>query len=95
MIRITCINKDNGRHYNPHEAVIFYGWVEDGTNKSAKTDRQTVVGWVKNGVEAYVLDTFGNKAFCKPMISSNGTEFLQTYADKILTDNLLRLPECL
>jgi hypothetical protein len=91
-VRITCINKSGGHHENPHEAISHYGWIENGQSK--KTDRQTMVNWVKQGNTAYVQDSYGNQANCQVRTSSHGTEFLQTYADNKPTDNLLSLPEC-
>lgn len=90
-IRITCVNKPD--RFSSHEAISRYGWIEDGTEKSAVTDRQIVVNWVKNDVEAYVRDAQG-KVECRVNRSAKGTEFLQTYSDGRFTDNLLSLPEC-
>ena len=92
--RITCINKSHGHHDNPHEAVSRYGWVLDGTGEKGTSERQAMVEWVKNGNMAYVKDDKGNVAYCAVRTSSNGTEFLQTYADNVYTDNLLSLNEC-
>jgi uncharacterized protein (DUF2147 family) len=92
-VKITCINKSNGNHSDPYEAISHYGWIEDGTNKPAVTDRQTLVNWMKNGGAAYVQDKFG-KVYCKVNTSIKGTEFLQTYSDGRYTDNLLSLFEC-
>jgi hypothetical protein len=51
--------------------------------------------WLKDkGGVAYVLDKFGNKANLYPRENAAGTKFVQTYADKVWTDNLLSLPEC-
>jgi hypothetical protein len=47
----------------------------------------------ENGT-AYVLDRAGNKAYVGTREHSNGTKFVQTFADKVWTDNLLSLPEC-
>lgn len=91
-LRIRCINKDNGNHDNPHEAITHYGWQEGNVYK--KVDRQTMVDWVKDGNTVFVMDNAGNIAYCYVRISSAGTEFLQTYADGQYSDNLLRLPEC-
>lgn len=94
MRRIICINKDNGNHFNQHEAVLYYGWIEDGTSEAYRTDRQTMVNWVKKGNIAYVavndyrVNCFVNKN------PHSGLEFLQTYSDKIPNDNLLHLDEC-
>ena len=91
-VRIRCINKDNGNHENPNEAITHYGWLEDGVMK--KADRQTMVNWVKKGNTAYVEDDEGDRADCRVRVSAHGTEFLQTYADGDYNNNLLSLPEC-
>jgi len=93
-VRITCINKDNGNHENPNEAISHYGWINESTNESGKNDRPSMVKWVENGNKAYVKDVSGNVAYCYVRESSKGTKFLQTYADNKYTDNLLSLPEC-
>lgn len=93
-VRITCINKEQGNHYDPHEAITFYGW-QDPNGNIGKGTRQQMVDWIKqNGNFAYVLDSAGHKVYCYANTSRNGTEFLQTYRDRIWTDNLLELPEC-
>lgn len=94
-VRITCINKDGGNHDNPHEAINYYGWLNESSNKTGRTDRQTMVNWVKKGNKSYVKDSYGNTAYCEVRKSSKGTEFLQTYADGKYTNNLLSLQECI
>ncbi len=94
-VRITCINKSEGYHNNPHEAVSFYGWRDESTGEVGKNDRQSMVNWVKKGGDAYVVDGAGHKVYCYVNRSVNGTEFLQTQADGRFTNNLLELPECL
>jgi len=94
-IRITCINKESGHHDDPHHAITNLGWVEDGTGKKDKSTRLQMYDWLKDkGGVAYVLDKFGNKANLYPRENAAGTKFVQTYADKVWTDNLLSLPEC-
>jgi len=94
-IRITCINKEQGYHDDPHHAITNLGWIEDGTGKSNKSTRLQLYDWIKNkGGTAYVLDRFGNKALLYPKENAAGTKFVQTYADGVWTDNLLSLPEC-
>ncbi|HBY09777.1 hypothetical protein A2274_00275 [candidate division WWE3 bacterium RIFOXYA12_FULL_43_11] len=93
-VRIKGIEKDNGNHENPHEAIKAYCWVDEADNKSGKTDRPTMVSWMEKGNSAYVKDSYGNKAFCYVRISVHNTKFLQTKADNTYTDNLLKLPEC-
>lgn len=95
-IRITCINKAHGNHYDPHHAIEKLGWINEETGKSDKSTRIEIYNWLKqeNG-QAYVKDRFGNKVYVYPKESAAGTKFVQTYADKVWTDNLLALPECM
>jgi len=93
-VRIVCINKAGGNHYDPHEAVEEYGWVNEADGKKGKNNRVSMVDWVKNKKgRAYVKDASG-EINCYVNVSTAGTEFLQTYADGRWTDNLLNLPEC-
>lgn len=94
-IRITCINKSGGYHEDQHHAISHLAWVEDGTGKTGKNTRLEIYRWLKNdnGV-AYVQDWRGNKAYLYPRENAHGTQFVQTYADNVWTDNLLALPEC-
>lgn len=93
-VKIRCINKSGGYHENPHEAISHYGWVNELNQETGRTDRQTMVQWVKNGGSAYVKDSRGNIVYCYVRQSSRGTEFLQTESDGRTTNNLLELPEC-
>jgi Protein of unknown function (DUF3892) len=94
-IRITCINKSGGFHLDPHHSITNLGWVEDATGTQGVSTRQQVHDWLKsNRGEAYVLDRFGNKAYVFPRENMHGTQFVQTAADRVWTDNLLALPEC-
>ena len=94
-VRITCINKSGGYHDDPHHAISQLGWVADGTGDTGKSTRLDMYNWIKNdnGV-AYVLDAYGNKAFVGTRENQYGTKYVQTYADRVWTDNLLALPEC-
>lgn len=60
-----------------------------------RNTRVEIYNWLKseNG-KAYVTDGSGNRAYLYPKENSTGTKFVQTYADKVWTDNLLYLPEC-
>ena len=95
-IRITCINKAGGEHYDPHSAISHLGWINPATNEKGKSTRLEIYEWLKNNSEnrAYVTDRSGNKAYLYPRVSAHGTKFVQTYADRVWTDNLLSLPEC-
>jgi uncharacterized protein DUF3892 len=94
-IRITCINKDGGNHENPHVAISYLGWVEDGTGKTDKSTRLQIYDWLKTGGgQAYVQDTYGNRAQVVPRETIFGTKYVQTVRDNTPTDNLLHLMEC-
>jgi hypothetical protein len=93
-IRITCINKSNGYHQDPHHAIENLGWI-DQTGKTGKSTRLEIYNWLKtDGGKAYVQDYAGNTAYVGTRESASGTKFVQTYADRVWTDNLLSLPEC-
>lgn len=95
MIRITCINKDNGYHDNPHEAISFLGWVEDDTGIQGKWSRIQLYNWIKDqhGI-AYVTDAFGHKVYVQTAVSRNLNPFVRTVSDGRETNNLLSLVEC-
>jgi hypothetical protein len=96
MIRITCINKAGGFHSDPHHAISSLGWTRETTGEQRKSTREQVYAWLKsqNG-HAYVLDKAGNKAYVFPRENAYGARYVQTAADRVWTDNLLALPECL
>src|SRR3989344_5687717 len=62
-VRIVCINKDNGNHYNPHEAIQNFGWLTEGTLESGNSTLAQIVDYLEKGNHAYVLDKFGDKAY--------------------------------
>jgi hypothetical protein len=92
--RITCINKSDGYHENPHEAISTFGWTDDQTGASSKSDRESMWKWVTDGGKAYVKYAYGNVAWVGAKTNSRGTHYLQTEADGKSTDNLLKLLEC-
>ena len=94
-IRITCINKSGGYHRVPHHAIENLGWTNEANGKTGKNTRLQIYDWIKNeNGTAHVQDRAGNKAYIGTREHSNGTKFVQTFADKVWTDNLLSLPEC-
>ena len=93
-VRITCINKDNGDHYDPHEAITFLGWLEESTNKIGKNTRLEMVEFIEDGGQAYVKDSYGSIAYLVVRISRGGNKYVKTVADERETNNLLELPEC-
>ena len=93
-VRIICINKDNGNHHNPHEAIAYLGWMNESTGQRGKSSRLEMVKFILSGNTAYVTDRYGNKAYLYVRTSVLGNKYVQTYADGTPTDNLLELPEC-
>jgi hypothetical protein len=94
-VRITCINKDGGNHYNPHVGVTHYGWVNESTGASDRSTRQQMIKFLEEDKgTAYVKDGQGNTAHIGVWPSAAGNKYLRTYADGKWTDNLLALPEC-
>jgi len=94
-IQITCINKSGGFHSDPHHSITTLGWRNETTGERGRSSRLQVYDWLKNqGGQAYVIDRRGNRAQVLPRENAHGTQFLQTIADRVWTDNLLALPEC-
>ncbi|MCX6762944.1 MAG: DUF3892 domain-containing protein [Candidatus Moranbacteria bacterium] len=93
-VRIICINKDNGDHYDPHEAITNLGWINESSGKSDKSTRMQVVEYLEGGGRAYVKDMFGNLVYLIVKISRAGNKYVKTIADGKETNNLLELPEC-
>ena len=94
-IRITCINKSGGYHQDPHHAIERLGWTNEENGKTGKSTRLEIYDWIKlRSGTAYVKDSAGNKAYVGTLEHANGTKYVQTFADKVWTDNLLSLPEC-
>jgi hypothetical protein len=94
-VRITCINKDNGNHENPHEAIQYLGWINEKTKVSGKTSRLDMFNWIKEkGGEAYVNNGDGNISIVGTATTARGTKYVRTYANGVWNDNLLQLPEC-
>lgn len=93
-VRIQCINKSEGDHDNPNEAISHYGWINEDTDEHGKSNRLTMVEWLEEGNKAYVKDNNGNIAYCDVRTSKSGNKFLQTHSDGYYNNNLLSLPEC-
>lgn len=93
-VKITCINKDNGDHLDPHEAITHLGWINESTKKSGKCTRLDMVDFLEKGNSAYVKDVWGNIVYLVVRISRFGNKFVKTVADGRETNNLLSLVEC-
>lgn len=92
-VRIIAIRKDHGNHYNPHEAISHYKWLNEQSGESGIADRSSMVDWVERGNQAYVSSKDGT-VNCYVNQSPTGTKFLETRADSRSSNNLLNLPEC-
>jgi hypothetical protein len=94
-IRITCIKKAGGNHESPYVAITSLNWINEANNNTGTTSREDMYDWLVNQKgEAYVRDSQGNKATLFGEISSRGTKFVKTRADNVVSDNLLKLSEC-
>lgn len=94
MLQITCINKSNGFHENPHTAISYLGWRNDITGATGKATRIEMYDFVVKGNYVYVKDVYGNKAYLTTAVSPQGTRYVKTVPDRTKTDNLLSLLEC-
>lgn len=94
-VKITCINKDNGHHSDPHEAITHLGWLNESNSEYGKCTRMAMVEFIRDKKgEAYVVDQFGHKAYLEVKVSINRTWYVRTKPDNTLANNLLALLEC-
>ena len=94
-VKIICINKDAGNHYNPHEAIERFGWLNESTKESGYATMGEMIKFLEAKNTAYVVGRSNPalKAFLY-VNERNGKKFVQTYADGKWSDNLLQLSEC-
>ena len=94
-VKIVCINKDNGNHYNPHEAIEKLGWVNETTGQSGTATLQQMVDYLEKGNYAYVVGKYNSSLKAYLYVNKRDSKkFVQTYADGKWSDNLLQLSEC-
>lgn len=92
-LQITGIRKPDPT--DPHEAVSHYRWYDNVEDTRGIDEREALIRWMEShNTDAYVLDSDGHKVWCDIRKNSHGTKWLQTYADKKYTNNLLLLPQC-
>ena len=84
-VQIKCINKPDRQ--STHEAITHLGG--DGWHWS----RQQVVTSIDAGTNTFFTLVGGKRANVGVVNGANGP-YVRTYADKLSTDNLLALPEC-
>jgi hypothetical protein len=92
-VKITCINKDGGDHYDPHEAITYLGWVNESTGKKGRATKLEMVDFIEKGNQAYVQGRI-KKVYLEVKTSSHGNKYVRTIPDNIESNNLLSLPEC-
>lgn len=92
-IRITCINKDNGDHYDPNEAITHFGWINEGNNNRGKATLSEMVKYLEDGNDAYVKSQ-NTTAYLVVRTSRFNNKYVKTVANGRETDNLLHLLEC-
>jgi hypothetical protein len=91
-LQITGIRKPD--RDDPHEAISHYRWFDHADDTAGVDEREVLIKWMQDHeVDAYVEDDEG-KVWCGIRENKYGTKYLQTYADKRWTDNLLSLPPC-
>ena len=97
-IRITCINKADGNHENPYVAITTLGFINEAESNPVRklVTRIALYDWLEKDTSnnAYVKDSSGNKADLITAVSPKGTKYVKTKADKVTSDNLLKLNEC-
>lgn len=84
-VRITCINKPNRN--SSHENITHVG------GSSWKWKSSDVIVSIENGTNTFYTMVNGKRADVHVIKGTNG-KHLRTYADGVLNDNLLALPEC-
>jgi hypothetical protein len=94
MVLITCITKVNGNHYDRHEAIQFFGWINEQTRTTGRSSQQELITFLENRGVAYTRDVLGRVAYLVVRVSPYGHKYVKTVADGRDSDNLLALPEC-
>ena len=94
-VRITCINKGNGNHDNPHLAITHLNWINEATGNKGRSTRLEIYNFIKDRGQAYVVDVADNsKAYLEALETAGGTKYIRTKPNDTGRDNLLSLPEC-
>lgn len=93
-VRITCISKDHGNHYNPFEAITAFGWRNESTAQAGTCTLQEIVKFLEDGNSAYVRDAYNTLVYLVVRISRSGNKYVRTEIDGRTSNNLLELPEC-
>jgi hypothetical protein len=74
-----------------HKHIAAVQWENRETGNTGSSTRATMVDWIKNkGGDARVQD---GDSYVSVDVVEASPPYIQTRADGVLTDNLLRLPE--
>jgi len=93
-VKITCVNKDSGDHYDPYLAITNLGWVNEQSGEKGKSTLSGMVKWIEGGGVAYTKDAYNKVAYLVVRTSRYGNKYVRTVADGRDTNNLLELSEC-
>ena len=75
-----------------HEHITRLKGYDDVSGQNYDGTREEWYQFVVGGGKAYVQDDYGRKADLVARTMPNGTRYVQTRRDGVLTDNLLALP---
>jgi hypothetical protein len=90
--RIDCVHKPDQNSL--HESISHVGGPKpDGSGRWRDT-AANVIAFIEGKQHRFYTHEGGATAWVGVRTSPTGHKFLQTYADKIWTDNLLALREC-
>jgi hypothetical protein len=90
--RIDCVNKPDRN--SPHEHITHVGGPKPDGSGRWKDPTSNVVALIESGNHRFYTSEGGVTAWVGVRTSAAGHKFLQTYADKVWTNNLLALKEC-
>ena len=91
-IRITCISKAGGQHFDPHEAIALLGWVDEQSGETGVASRDEMYEYVRRGGLVFTRDGFA-RAQVMAYLSHSGRKCVKTVPDSTRKDNLLNLNE--
>jgi uncharacterized protein DUF3892 len=86
---ITAIRQAAG---DKHQHIVHLWWIERETGRSGDGTRAEMVDYIEQGGQACVDDGHGHVAAVGVVTPASGPKYVQTYADRVWTDNLLALP---
>ncbi len=76
-----------------HEYIARVRYIDVDTKQLGEKSRAEMVEWLSNPTNhAFVADKWKNKVEVHIVRQTNKPSYIQTKADGVLTDNLLKLP---